>query len=647
MNSILKDLNEKQIEAVTTTEGPVLIVAGPGSGKTKALTHRIAYLISEKKVPPEYILAVTFTNKAAGEMRERVTNLLHMHSKERVGEKKKAAPMPRAMQHMPTICTFHSLGAKILRREAKRLGVSRHFTIYDEDDTYAVIKDVIEKLHINKEQYTPKRIQHTISALKNELALEGFLEKNDAASPYERVVARVIAEYQRRLKESNAFDFDDLIMQTVTLLRNDGDVRERLQKQFRYILVDEWQDTNTVQYLLTKLLAESHRNLFVIGDMDQSIYRWRQADYRNIIHFERDFPEAKVILLEQNYRSTRRILESANNVIEKNLARKEKVLWTENEHGEKIRLFEAASERSEAEFVVEEILRLTTEGGVAPREITVLFRTNAQSRIIEETFLRYAVPYKIVGSVKFYERKEIKDVLAWLTVSVNKTDAVSRKRVIHLPSSVLNSRGGDKIRKQDAADALIDDFSKQTKEVSLAALIRYIIKKTDYEKHLRDGTESGEMRWENIQELVGVANAYDERGGEYPILRFLEEVKLLQEAGDVDETKENRDVVQVMTIHAAKGLEFHTVFLTGCEEGILPHSRSFYNAGDLEEERRLCYVAITRAKKKLFLTFAKRRTLFGSLEANPPSRFLLDFAEDNVTPERYDGENNEGVIELT
>ena len=588
MKNILANLNPKQKEAVTTTEGPLLILAGPGSGKTACITHRIAYLI-QKGVKPENILAVTFTNKAAGEMRERVACL--------------AGRQAKLCGRMPYIGTFHAFCVRILRTclPARQEEYNKNFVIYDETDQLSLIKKLLKELEIDKEQFKPNVIAAKISNLKSEL-ISPSTSSGQAENYFEETIAKVYEAYQKHLKKINALDFDDLIMKTVELFNEFPKILQKYQIKFEYILVDEYQDTNTSQYVLINLLAKARRNICVVGDDAQSIYGFRNADFRNILNFERDYPEAKVVILDQNYRSTQNILDTAHQVISKNIYQKEKKLWTENSQGEPITMTEAADETEEAEFVVQEIKKLQK----APRDFVILYRTNAQSRALEEALIRHNIPYKIIGAIKFYQRKEIKDVLAYLRLILYPKDEVSLERIKKISCPAPNDIG----RQKDPAK-ILNLILKQTKYKN------YLEKK--YNKKLyRENLPEYEIRWQNVLELFSVIKQYDDLNS------FLEHVALLSESDEV-ETKKN--LVNLMTLHAAKGLEFPVVFITGCEEGIFPHSRSLLEPAQLEEERRLCYVGVTRAKKYLYLTFTKKRTLYGITQANPPSRFLSDIPE--------------------
>jgi len=640
MTNTLNALNEKQKEAMAITDGPILIIAGAGSGKTRTLTHKVAYLIKEKKVSPQNILAVTFTNKAAGEMKERIVKLLsdknHIPSK----------------YDLPLVGTFHSICAKILRKEIDKLGYEKSFNIIDEHDQMSLMKKIFARLEISKEQFNPRGILEAIAKAKNDL-VDAHQFSLGTGGYFEEVVSRLYSEYQNELKKNNSLDFDDLIMFTVKIFQKFPEVLEKYQNKFHYILVDEYQDTNHSQYLLVNLLAKKYRNLCVVGDDWQSIYGWRQADIKNILDFEKDYPEAKVISLEQNYRSTQVILDAAYGVISQNIFRKDKNLWTEKEGGHLIASYEAEDEADEADFVAREILK---SSGKKYSDFAVLYRTNAQSRILEEIFLKRSIPYQIIGGIKFYQRKEVKDVVSYLRLIQNPKDRISLERIINEPrrgigeatfiswinlakennldlvSAGLKSEIKNLKISASRSDGIAKfcEFISRMREVqdriSLGDFIEKVFAESGYEKYLQDGTMEGEMRWENVKELVTVARKYDkeESGNGQKLFDFLEEVAL---ATDADTAKKKGDSVILMTLHSAKGLEFPVVFIVGLEEGILPHSRSILNQVELEEERRLMYVGITRAKEKVYLCFTDERNIFGSTQINPPSRFLSEIPE--------------------
>lgn len=625
MKNILENLNPEQKKAVQTTEGPVLIIAGAGSGKTRVLAHRIAYLIFEKKIWPNRILAVTFTNKAANEMKERVYRLLGYQNIEKF------------KNLMPFLGTFHSICAKILRVEIKNLGYKSNFAILDEEDQKKAVKRAEENLRIDPKEYAPELILSQISANKSNLMTpkkyQSFVSSN-----FQEIVLIIWQEYEKILKANQALDFDDLINKTVEIFQKFPKVLAKYQEKFRYILIDEYQDTNRAQYKLVQLLAKKFQNICVVGDPDQSIYGWRGADISNILNFEADFPKAKVIKLEQNYRSTQNILNAAHYVISKNIVRKEKRLWTENEIGVPVVLYEAQNERDEARFVIDEIHELLKRKELKSfLDFVILYRTNAQSRALEEVFLEYGMPYKIVGGVRFYDRKEIKDIVAYLRLIANPEDRLSLERIINVPARGIGPVGLKLIAsgewKQNTKIKLffkmMEELRQRAKTLNLVDLIDLVLKKTGYEKMLLDGSIEGESRFENVQELKSVAsNEMLVLGGQPPkaqLAAFLETVALQT---DIDEWDEKADAVTMMTAHNAKGLEFPVVFMVGMEEGLFPHSRSLLEVADLEEERRLCYVGMTRAMKRLYLTYASARMIFGGFQANIKSRFLEDIPDE-------------------
>ncbi|MFA6896836.1 MAG: UvrD-helicase domain-containing protein [Patescibacteria group bacterium] len=651
---MLRDLNEKQREAVRRTEGPVLIIAGPGSGKTKTLTHRIVYLIREKGVLPENILAVTFTNKAASEMRSRVSGLLAGGA---VGSQASAgfnAPFSTYFKNpaLPLVGTFHSLCVRILREDAESLGLKRDFVIYDSNDQLAIVKGAMRELNLNTEQMNPRSVHGAISDAKNSLKTAEQMT-NSADSFFAENAAKVYAVYQKRLAECGALDFDDLIMQTTLLFTQSPAVLEKYQDRFHFVMVDEYQDTNHAQYKLVDLLAKKHRNLCVVGDDWQSIYKWRGADIQNILDFEKNYPEAKTVLLEQNYRSTQNILDAAYGVIAKNRNRKEKKLWTKQKGGEKVVVYEAANEKGEAEFIIGEIAKLNRgmngNAKVNLNDVAILYRTNAQSRSIEESFLEFQVPYKIVGGTKFYDRREVKDVLAYLRFVQNPSDTASLERIINIPArkigkatlekvlkemrkgqtdfvqTILGYQGGeltkDKLAKLKGFAGLILEMKQRMTEEDTGKFLEYLLEKIDYEGYIKDGTEEGEGRWENVRELFTAIEKYKDMPAEEGMRAFSEDVTLIS---DVDGWEETSEAVTLMTLHAAKGLEFTAVFMVGMEEGLLPHGRTFSDESEMEEERRLCYVGMTRAKRYLFLTCARTRRIFGSVQSNIESRFIGD-----------------------
>ncbi len=640
--SFLEDLNDRQKEAAETLTGPLLIVAGAGSGKTRALTYRIANIIAEGMAQPWQILAVTFTNKAAGEMKERVKKLLATkRGQPSSGSPQRGLPL-EGCPRIPTIGTFHAICLQILRQEIDKLGYQKNFIIYDRADQDSLIKKIIKELQINPEQFKPGSAKEAISRAKDEL-IDVQTYQEQAQEYFPQTMAKIYLAYQIALKKANALDFDDLIMLTVRLFRKKPAISEKYQEKWPYILVDEAHDTNLGQYTLTNLLSQKHKNLWMIADPDQSIYSFRGADFRNILNFEKDYPGAKIILLEENYRSTPNILEASHRIICKNSQRKEKKLWTGNPEGPPINIVEAYDEGEEGNFIIEEMKNLIDREGFALRDFVVLYRTNAQSRAIEEAFLKANFPYKIIGAVRFYERREIKDILAYLKLLTNPNDLVSLERIVNVPPRGIGRATKDLFlfgpprpngprrpkfnTKLENFNQLINDFRQASQKNPLTDLIKIIIRETEYEKYIRDGQEEGERHWENIQELLTVADKYNQLKHPLGLERFLEEVSLLS---NLDEIETRKNLVNLMTLHCAKGLEFPVVFIIGCEEGIFPHSKSFLDQRQMEEERRLCYVGLTRAKQRVYLTFTQQRRLYGQTMVNPPSRFLHDIPKNLV-----------------
>lgn len=630
-DELLVGLNPEQRRAVETTEGPLLIQAGAGSGKTKTLTHRIAYIIGTGKATPYNILAVTFTNKAAAEMRERVAHLL--------GED------PENRSFMPYMGTFHSICVRLLRQDGEHIGVPRNFVIFDESDRVSAIKQASKQLHIDEKSFPAKVISGLISSAKNELLTASSYE-GVASTPAQRAAAQVFPLYQKALKDAGGLDFDDLIARTVHMLESQPEVRKKWQQQFRYVMIDEYQDTNAAQYKLVKLLTNDAKNIAVVGDDWQSIYSWRGADFRNILNFEKDYPNCCVIKLEQNYRSTKRILDAAHAIITKNTQRSEKALWTEAGDGAPIQILPVGNDRAEGEAIVRRIRTSADIGSRSFKDFAVLYRTNAQSRSIEEAFIQYGIPYRIVGGQRFYDRKEIKDIIAYLRLIYQPDDRVSFERIVNVPArgigakSLQNFFGWQVSENLSLSQALmevmrcdtltpkaraalnevndiLDSYRTMMEEVSLPGLLDSLVRRIEYLSYLDDGTAQGESRKENVQELMSVAKNYEEEG----LAGFLEEVSLIS---DIDSWDSQGKAVTLMTLHAAKGLEFPVVFMIGMEETVFPHSRALYDQSEMEEERRLCYVGMTRAREELYLTYASTRMLYGGLQHNPPSRFLSE-----------------------
>lgn len=615
---LLKKLNKEQIEAVKTIDGPVLVMAGAGSGKTKVLTTRIAYLI-EEGIPSYNILAITFTNKAAAEMRDRVSNLIGDVSS--------------------FIGTFHSLGVRIIRENHDVLGLPNNFTIIDSDDTNTIIKKLLKEMNLDSKQYSPSYVRNRISFIKNQMLTDGELDRL-FNTPMDKVVVEVYHRYNNKLKTSASVDFDDLLLLPVNLFKERKDILEYYQDKYRYILIDEYQDTNPVQYKLSVMLSNKYKNIFVVGDMNQSIYAFRQADFRNISNFEKDFKGAKVIKLEHNYRSTNNILSAANEVIKHNTERKDLKLFSDNGDGVKIKYMRAYDEKHEIALVIDEIKHLLSEG-YKNEDIAILYRTNAQSRAIEDVFLAKGIPYKVFGSYYFYNRKEIKDLISYLRLIYNPHDEISLRRVINTPKrgigesaiSAIEERAKQQnismfdaleTRKELEFKEIIEDLIKRSESLSLTELIDEVLERSGMKKELESSKAlEDEIRLENLMEVKSITASFEERTGSANLGDFLEEVSLI---ADISNHTEDGDVVTLMTLHSAKGLEFPVVFLVGMEEGLFPHNMSLME-NNLEEERRLCYVGITRAKERLYLTNAKRRMLYGKENMNIPSRFISEIDE--------------------
>lgn len=631
-------MNPAQREAVEAPDGPLLILAGPGSGKTRVITHRIAYLIKVRGVNPRHIMAVTFTNKAAREMTERLTKMVSFAI------------------HDITMGTFHAICARILRKDGQVLNIQPHFVIYDDQDQVSLIKRTLQSLNVDPKQFAPASIASAISAAKSHTWMPAeYLQRS--RSYFDEVVGRVYEQYQKLLDDSNAVDFDDLLMKTVLLFRQYPEVLNKYQSRYSHLLVDEFQDTNTVQYELIRQLGGKYKNVCVVGDPDQSIYSWRQADVGNILSFERDYPNAKVILLEQNYRSTQKILETASLVISSNKQRKQNKLWTENEQGEPVNIVETYTEQEEAQFVVGEIERLVEAGEAKLSDCAVMFRTNAQSRALEEGFIRYGTPYKLVAGTKFYERREVKDIVAYLRLIQNPNDDVSLLRILNVPARGIGETTQNKLtswarslntplletlRKVGATAAgsdtsvpqfspaitrmltsfvkMIDELIDRSKQANLVELLDLVLARTNYKAYVT-AEPQGEERWETVMELRTVAEPHRDTPPPDGLSAFLEGVALIS---DIDGYDDATSAVTLITLHQAKGLEFPVVFIVGMEEGLLPHFRSLDDPTQMEEERRLAYVGITRAKKKVYLVRAFRRNLMGRSNASAPSRFLND-----------------------
>jgi DNA helicase-2/ATP-dependent DNA helicase PcrA len=607
---VLDGLNPEQIKAVKHSQGPALVVAGPGSGKTRVLTHRVAHLIQELNIPELNILCVTFTNKASREIKSRVNNLL------------------AGKTELPWSGTFHSICARILRKDGYLLGILPSYVIFDTDDQESLIKGIIKDFGIDPKKFHPKAVLQAISGAKSELISSS--EFNSYAHGYfQKTVANIYPEYQKRLKNIGALDFDDLLVETINLFQQVPEQLKKYHEMFKYILVDEYQDTNKAQYVLTKLLSKESRNLFVVGDMSQAIYGFRGADFRNILNFQNDYPDAKIYNLEQNYRSTQNILDAAKKIIKNNSTYIPIDLWTENGAGEKLTVFTGTSDNEETGFVIDEILTLVSKS-VPYKNIAVLYRTNAQSRNIEESLIRNNIPYKIYGGQRFYARREIKDVIAYLRAIYNPKDSVSWERIINVPPRGLGQKSVEKLKLNNwdlneielKASLPIQKWITECKLLSTLELMEKVLKDTEYMEYLNDGSEEGLDRMENIQELKSVASQF------VNLDEFLENVALIESSAKPNADSYN--AVNLMTVHASKGLEFPYVFMIGMEEGLFPHTQSLGELMELEEERRLCYVAITRAMNKLYLTNAKSRLYFGNIQSNLPSRFLSEMPSELI-----------------
>ena len=640
MNDLIQGLNTEQKNAVTHTEGPLLIMAGAGSGKTRVLTHRIAYLLREKDIAPRNILAITFTNKAAREMKDRVESLVGKD-----GEK-------------IWMSTFHSMCVRILRRDIDRIGYDRNFSILDSSDQLSVIKQVLKEINLDPKKWDPRAMLGAISNSKNELmTAEDYARK--AGNMHEEQIAEIYKGYQKKLRKNQSLDFDDLIMQTLRLFDEVPEVLETYQRRFQYIHVDEYQDTNHAQYQLVKHLASRYQNLCVVGDSDQSIYAWRGADIQNILNFENDYPKARTILLEQNYRSTELILNAANNVIDKNSGRKPKHLWTDNKGGEKIHYKQAGTEREEALFVTDKIEDLVRQARFRYQDVAILYRTNAQSRTIEETFVKAGVPYQMIGGTKFYDRKEIKDLLAYLRLIANPNDDLSFQRVVNEPKRGVGKTSMDKMNayaadhdislyeaaaevdfvgvSAKAAKAIISfrkmiqNWADQQEFLSATDMVQEVIDKTGYEEMLlNEKSIEAQSRLENIEEFKSVTKNFEENAEDKTLVSFLTDLALIADIDSMNEDPNSDDTVTLMTLHSAKGLEFPVVFLIGMEENVFPHSRALMEEEEMEEERRLAYVGITRAEKELYISHAKMRTLYGRTNMNPISRFINEIPEELI-----------------
>ena len=629
---MLENLNEEQLEAIKTTEGPLLVLAGAGSGKTRVLTTRVAYLVSEMGIDPSNILAITFTNKAAKEMKDRIYKMLG------------------SLAYDIQISTFHSFGLSILKEHYKELGYDKNFTILDSDDSLTVVKKIMKDMDLDPKKFNYKMIRNRISSAKNELMSPKDLERF-IGNDIDQLVVDVYRKYQDKLEINNSLDFDDLLMLPITLFRKYPDILAKYQERFKYVLIDEYQDTNEAQYILTKLISSKYKNICVVGDNDQSIYSFRGSNYQNILNFEKDYKNAKVIMLERNYRSTKQILDVANIIIKNNKLRKDKNLWTDIEDGDKVIYHRSLNEKDEAFYVKEKIEELRKTSPLS--EIAVLYRTNAQSRNMEEALLQANIPYKVVGSIYFYKRKEIKDLLAYLSIVYNNRDDINLLRVINVPKRGIGTKTIENLEVQarisgksiyEVIDSgkelefkrIIEDIKEKQENMSLTELVDYILERTGIREELTsDDTIENEVRLENLEEFKSITKTFEEERGIVSLEEFLDELSLV---ADATEYQNNTDVVTLMTVHSAKGLEFDNVFVIGMEEGIFPHQNSLMESSDVEEERRLCYVAITRARKKLWLVNCKTRTLYGMDSANPVSRFIKEIDDDLLIKENIQDE---------
>lgn len=624
--NLVDSLNDRQKEAVVNTDGPMLILAGAGSGKTKVLTTKVAYLIEEKNIDPNNILAITFTNKAAKEMKERIFKL----------EGNSAFYIQ--------ISTFHSFGLKILKENCELLGYEKNFTILDSDDSLSIIKKIMKELNIDANKYNPKAIKNVISNNKNEI-IDPEKYSLYVNTDFDEIALEVYRKYEKSLKINNAVDFDDLLILPLKLFNNNPGVLQKYQEKYKYVFIDEYQDTNEPQYILSKMISAKYKNITVVGDADQAIFTWRGANYKNILNFEKDYKDAKVVLLEENYRSTKTILNAANNVIKNNKVRKEKNLWTQNEEGSKITYYKAFDEKDESNYVVNEIKKLI-EKGVNPKDVCVLYRANAQSRTVEEAFLTSNISYNIVGSYAFYNRKEIKDLIAYLKLIYNNKDDVSLLRVINYPKRGIGNKAIENLAiKSNVLDKslyevidsgkeldfknMIEEIKKEESHLTLTELIDMVLDKSGMKKSLEDEKSiEADIRLENLEEFKSIAKAMEINEGIVSLEELLDKLALVS---DVSEQKnDNEDKVTLMTMHAVKGLEYDYVFVVGVEEGLFPHSNSLESNDELEEERRLCYVAITRAKKKLYLINARSRILYGKVSSNVPSRFINEISDEYI-----------------
>ena len=637
--SILDNLNNKQIEAVKALDGPMLILAGAGSGKTKVLTTKIAYLLDERDISPVNILAITFTNKAAKEMKERIYNLIGREA------------------FRLQISTFHSFGLKLLKENYDRLGLDKNFNVLDADDSLTLVKKIMKNFDIDTTKFNPKAVRNVISCNKNEMISPEEYHKF-VYTDFDEVAEKVYMEYEKNLRRSSVVDFDDLLILPIKLFDENKDILQKYQEQYKYVFIDEYQDTNRPQYILSKMISAKYKNITVVGDADQAIFTWRGADYKNILNFEKDYPNSKMVVLDENYRSTKKILEAANRVIKNNKLRKEKTLWTSNDEGEKIVYYRAFDEMDESNYVIKEIKKLLDDG-VSPKDICILYRANAQSRNVEEAFLRNNISYRVVGSFAFYSRKEIKDLVAYLKLINNNKDDVSLLRVINYPKRGIGLKALENLEleasnsnkslfeclssgKELEFKNIIEELSKAKDTMSLTDFIELVLNKSGIKEDLEnEKTLEADIRLENLEEFKSITKSVEENDGIVSLSDFLDELSLVSDVND-QKNDVNDERVSLMTIHSVKGLEYDYVFIVGMEEGLFPHINCLESRDELEEERRLAYVAITRAKKKLFIINARSRLLYGKVDSNVPSRFIAEIGED-----LFDQIKKDGIIKET
>ncbi|MBR2603661.1 MAG: UvrD-helicase domain-containing protein [Bacilli bacterium] len=632
--SILDNLNNKQIEAVKALDGPMLILAGAGSGKTKVLTTKIAYLLDERDISPVNILAITFTNKAAKEMKERIYNLIGREA------------------FRLQISTFHSFGLKLLKENYDRLGLDKNFNVLDADDSLTLVKKIMKNFDIDTTKFSPKAVRNVISSNKNEMISPEEYHKF-VYTDFDEVAEKIYIEYEKNLRRSSVVDFDDLLILPIELFDENKDILAKYQEQYKYVFIDEYQDTNRPQYILSKMISAKYKNITVVGDADQAIFTWRGADYKNILNFEKDYPNSKMVVLDENYRSTKKILEAANRVIKNNKLRKEKNLWTSNDEGEKIVYYRAFDEMDESNYVIKEIKKLLDEG-VSPKDICILYRANAQSRNVEEAFLRNNISYRVVGSFAFYSRKEIKDLVAYLKLINNNKDDVSLLRIINYPKRGIGLKALENLEleasnsnkslfeclssgKELEFKNIIEDLSKAKETMSLTDFIDLVLNKSGIKEDLEnEKTLEADIRLENLEEFKSITKSVEENDGIVSLSDFLDELSLVSDVND-QKNDSNDERVSLMTIHSVKGLEYDYVFIVGMEEGLFPHINCLESRDELEEERRLAYVAITRAKKKLFIINARSRLLYGKVDSNVPSRFIAEIGDDLFDQIKKDG----------